>query len=187
MKNRRISVSQIKQNLNLEHLCNNTIVARIKKGEEFTSGWQTKKPFINKKNRVKRFKWCRDHLSWTSDQWKRVIWTNESPFVLQYGNRERIWKKKGEPYNPECTRATVEHDKKIMVWGAFAAHGVGNLYRVEGIMDQHKYHYVLVHQLQPSITHLFPDGNYIFQQDNDPKHTAKKKEKIYTKGWYTYL
>ena len=73
MKNRRISVSQIKQNLNLEHLCNNTIVARIKKGKEFTLGWQTKKPFINEKNRFKRLKWCRDHLSCSSDQWKRVI------------------------------------------------------------------------------------------------------------------
>ena len=77
MKNRRISVSQIKQNLNLEHLCNNTIVARIKKGEEFTSRWQTRTSFINKENRVKRLKWCRDHLSWTSDQLKRVIWTDE--------------------------------------------------------------------------------------------------------------
>ncbi|XP_065642461.1 uncharacterized protein LOC136074090 [Hydra vulgaris] len=70
MKNRRIS---------------NT-VTRIKKGEEFTSGWQTKKSFINEKNCVKRLKWCGDHLSWTSDQWKRVIWTDESPFVVQYGN-----------------------------------------------------------------------------------------------------
>ena len=86
MKNRRISVSLIKQNLNHEHLFNNTVVARIKKGEEFTSGWQTKKLFINEKNRVKRLKWCRDNLSWISDQWKRVIWTDESPFVLQYGN-----------------------------------------------------------------------------------------------------
>ena len=77
MKNRRISVSQIKQNLNLEHLCNNTIVARIKKGEEFTSRWQTRKSFIKEENRVKRLKWWRDHLSWTSDQWKRVIWTDE--------------------------------------------------------------------------------------------------------------
>ena len=94
MKNRRISVSQKQQSLNLEYLCNNTIVARIKKDEEFTLGWKTKKPFINEKNRVKRLKWCRDHLSWTSDQWKRVIWTDESPFVLQYGNRELIWKKK---------------------------------------------------------------------------------------------
>ena len=46
-----------------------------------------------------------------------------------------------------------------MVWGAFAAHAVGNLYRVERITDQH---YILVHQLKSDITHLFPDGNYIF-------------------------
>ena len=36
--------------------------------------------------------------------------------------------KKGEAYNTECTRPTVKHDTKIMVWGAFVAHAVGNLY-----------------------------------------------------------
>ena len=49
VKNCRISVSQLKQNLNLEHLCNNKIVARIKVGKEFTSGWQTKKPIKQEK------------------------------------------------------------------------------------------------------------------------------------------
>ena len=68
--------------------------------------------------------------------------------------------KKGEAYNLEHTHATVKHDN--MVWGAFAAHAVENLYKVQGIMDQHKYHYILVHQLKPSITHLTPGENYIF-------------------------
>ena len=69
-----------------------------------------------------------------------------------------------------------------MVWGGFAAHAVGNLYRVEGIMDQYNYHYLLVYQLKPSITHLFPERNYIFQQTM----TQNIQQEI-TKGIYDIL
>ena len=38
--------------------------------------------------------------------------------------------------------------------------------------------------LSASAEMLFPAGNYIFQQDNDPKHTAKTvQEYIGTKNW----
>jgi len=57
-----------------------------------------------------------------------------------------------------------------MVWGAFSAHAVGHLHRVMGIMDGPMYRQILIHHLCPSAAVLFPDGNYIFQQDNDPKH-----------------
>jgi transposase len=31
---------------------------------------------------------------------------------------------------------------------------------------------ILLEYLEPSVYTLFPDNNYLFQQDNDPKHTA---------------
>ena len=40
---------------------------------------------------------------------------------------------------PEYTIASVKHDKKIMVWGCFAAFGAGNIYRDQGIMEQIQY------------------------------------------------
>ena len=46
-------------------------------------------------------------------------------------------------------------------------------------MDQDQYRQILIHQMQPSMNHLFPDSQRApieekayFQQDNDPKHTA---------------
>jgi hypothetical protein len=60
-----------------------------------------------------------------------------------------------------------------MVWGCFAAHGVGHFRRIEGIMNQHVYREIITNHLQPSAQQLFPGGNYLFQQDNDPKHKAR--------------
>jgi hypothetical protein len=70
-------------------------------------------------------------------------------------------------------KATVKHDKRINVWGCFAAAGVGDLHRITGIMDQRVYHSILQRHLKPSIDRLFPLKNCFFQQDNDPKHTAR--------------
>jgi transposase len=41
-----------------------------------------------------------------------------------------------------------------------------------------------IHHLNPSIQKLYPDDDYIFQQNNDPKHTANSiKEYLRYKGW----
>lgn len=40
------------------------------------------KPMVSKKNRAIRLKWAKEHLNWTSDQWKKVVWSDESKFML---------------------------------------------------------------------------------------------------------
>ncbi len=130
------------------------------------------KPFVSAVNIKKRLIWAKEHLHWTVEQWRTVFWTDESPFVLQYNGRKRVWRMWNERYDPRCIQGTVKHDKKVMVWGGFAAHGVGKLVWIDGIMDKDVYHKVLQHHAFPSAETLFPDKNYIFQQDNDPKHTA---------------
>ena len=59
-----------------------------------------------------------------------------------------------------------------MVWGRFAAHGVGELVLIDGIMDQHQYIDILRTAVRRSADLLFQGRNWTFQQDNDPKHTA---------------
>jgi hypothetical protein len=69
-------------------------------------------------------------------------------------------------------KGTVKHDDKIMVWGCFAAHGVGDLYLVDGIMESEQYKQILRNHFKPSAQRLFGGKDYTFQQDNDPKHTS---------------
>jgi len=77
-------------------------------------------------------------------------------------------------------RGTVKHDVKINVWGCFSAHGVGNLYLVQGILDQYQYHDIIRDQVVPSARRLFGRGRWTFQQDNDPKHTANSTKRLFT-------
>ena len=77
-----------------------------------------------------------------------------------------------EVNSPKNCIGMVKHNKKIQVWVCFSAHGVGNLYRVPGILDQHGYHSILQWQMKPSVQRLFRTKDCYFQQDNDSKHTA---------------
>ena len=81
------------------------------------------KPYICERNRIKRVKWAKEHKNLTVDQWRKVFWTDESPFVLQENCKKRVWKLHDEKYAPNCITGTVKHDKKIIVWGGFLANG----------------------------------------------------------------
>lgn len=59
-----------------------------------------------------------------------------------------------------------------MVWGCFSYAGTGDLYRVKGILERKGYHSILKNHAVPSGKRLIGKG-FVFQQDNDPKHTSK--------------
>jgi len=72
---------------------------------------------------------------------------------------------------------TKKHGKKIMVWGCFTRYGVGEIKDINGIMDTGVYQRILETGLLPTIKKFFPDGSFVFQQDNDPKHKAQSTKK----------
>jgi hypothetical protein len=172
-KDRFITAKQIKvENPDL-HVSESTILRRLKQSGEFDSYWAARKPFITPENQTKRLNWARIHVTWTVEQWRRVMWSDESPFVLRYNRKKRVWRRAGERYEKECITASIKHDKKINVWGGFSATGTAGFKRVFGIMKKEQYLDILEDAMQPSADILFGGENYIFQQDNDPKHTAK--------------
>lgn len=138
----------------------------------YASYFKKRTPFINQRNRGRRIQWAKDHMNWTHQQWMTVLWSDESPFTLGYKGRTRIWAKWNERHLPCCTSGTVKHGVKIDVWGCFTGAGTGHLCKVEGILKQRQYRSILRHHMIPSSQHFFPQGPWIFQQDNDPKHTA---------------
>ena len=67
-----------------------------------------------------------------------------------------------------------------MVWGCFAGDTVGDLIKIEGTLNQHGYHSILQQDVIPSGLHLV-GPSFIFQQDNDPKHTSRLYKGYLTK------
>jgi hypothetical protein len=60
------------------------------------------------------------------------------------------------------------------VWGCFSAAGTGRLVRIEGKMNGAKYREIIDENLLKSTQDLRLGQRFIFQQDKDPKHTAKR-------------
>ncbi|XP_073529695.1 uncharacterized protein [Phyllobates terribilis] len=81
--------------------------------------------------------------------------------------------KKGERMDSTCLVPTVKNGGGgVMVWGCFAGDTVGDLFKIEGILNQHGYHSILQRHAIPSGLRLV-GPSFIFQQDNDPKHTSR--------------
>lgn len=133
-----------------------------------------KKPFLRKVNIAKRLKFAKDHVDWTQSQWDRVLFTDESKFEL-FGCKRRVFVRRmpNERFQKHCLVGTVKHGGgSVMVWGGVSTKGVVPLYRIKGIMKKEQYHTLLCRHAIPGGKKLLNRG-FIFQQDNDPKHTAK--------------
>lgn len=59
-----------------------------------------------------------------------------------------------------------------MVWTCFSALGLGPFVEIEGIMDRFKYKDILETHMLPYAEWEMP-LQWVFQHDNDPKHTSK--------------
>ena len=66
-----------------------------------------------------------------------------------------------------------------MVWGSMAWNGTGKLEFIDGIMDSEVYVNILNRNLLASTKKLRLGKHFIFQQDNDPKHTSKKAKEFF--------
>ena len=130
---------------------------------------KTRKPFVSTVNRRKRFHFAKRYCHWTFDQWKNVVWSDESPFVLRCQHQSYVWRLLKQQCSPRCLQGTLKNQKKIMVWGCFSWKGVGAFHEIKGILT--RYRQILIRQMRPFARQLHGD-NSIFQHDNDPKHTA---------------
>ena len=92
----------------------------------------------------------------------KSLWSDETKIELFGLNVKRhVWRKPG-------TITTVKRGGSIMLWGCFSAAGTGRLVRIEG-----KHREILDGNLLQSAQDLRLGQRFTFQQDNNPKHTAK--------------
>ncbi|KAI4874251.1 hypothetical protein NFI96_028427 [Prochilodus magdalenae] len=110
-----------------------------------------------------------------------VIWSDETKVELFGKNTTRcVWRKVNAELHPKNTIPTVKHGGgNIMLWGCFSAKGPGRLVRVHERMNGAMYCEILGANLLPSARAMKMKRGWVFQHDNDPKHTARA-----TKEWH---
>ena len=87
--------------------------------------------------------------------------------ILNLNTKRHAWRK-------PCTNPMVKHGGgSIMLWDFFSAAGTGKLVKIEAKMNGEKYREILDENLLQSAQDLKMGQRFTFQQDNDPKHTAK--------------
>jgi transposase len=89
----------------------------------FQSRVAVKKPFLSDQHKAKRLKFAKEYKKWTVEDWKSVIWTDESSFEIGKNTRQTVvWRKVDERHRSECLAPTFKSGRtSTMVWGAFVA------------------------------------------------------------------
>jgi len=129
---------------------------------------------------------CDDHKTWTSDDWKYVIWSDESFFTLcPTSDRVYVWRTPKETYSPEWLVPTVKHGGgSVMNRAAVTWYPIITL---DGGIIALDYVNILSNQVHPMAQMLFPN-NAVFRDDNSPIHTARNVQSCFEEhedasGW----
>jgi hypothetical protein len=76
-------------------------VWRTLKENGYSSFKRTIKPGLKDEDKAARLKWCLEHEHWTLEDWKNVIWTDETSMQLgAVRDKRRVWRKSDEAFHP---------------------------------------------------------------------------------------
>ena len=114
----------------LEEVSIRTIQHRLKNDLGLPCRRAAKKSLLTEKMRKKRLTFAKNYQHWTPQQWRKVMFSDESTFRLVRGQSKVIRRPINVPrHDPRYTVKTVKHLDGVMVWDAFSGtHGRGGLY-----------------------------------------------------------
>uniref|UniRef100_A0A915ED75 Transposase Tc1-like domain-containing protein n=1 Tax=Ditylenchus dipsaci TaxID=166011 RepID=A0A915ED75_9BILA len=135
-----LTAPEIRTQLKLDDITVRTVQNRLMEVGLFGRR-PAEKPFISPKNVKERLKFAKDHQNWSVNDWKNVLWSDESKFNM-IGNDGKGYVRRpvNKRFDPKYTKGTVKFGGgNIMVWGCFSWHGLGPLRLLEGKMDRFQY------------------------------------------------
>jgi len=85
-----------------------------------------RKPSLTRRHRALRLAFARKYVNRGCSFWSSVLFTDETRIAIRNDcNKIRVRKKDGERLH--FITPTVKHPPAVMMWGAFAANGVGRM------------------------------------------------------------
>ncbi|KAG1388229.1 hypothetical protein G6F60_013795 [Rhizopus arrhizus] len=126
-----------------------------------------------------RYEFARAHLSWTIDDWKKVVFSDETK-VNRIGSDGLQWTwTNGDKLKVFQVQHIIKHGGgSLMLWGCLTWYGVGYLSNIKGSVNSDFYIGILEDELMKTIDwYELQNEDIVFQQDNASTHTAKKISK----------
>jgi transposase len=112
-------------------------------------------------------------MKYRRQNWSKVIFSDETTLQM-FRNTQKVFYKAG---TQPPTKPMVKHPYKVHVWGSFSKKGRIGFFLFTGIMDGALYRKILNENLFDNANSIM-GRHWVFQQDNDPKHTAKDTKKL---------
>ncbi len=162
-----------------DYLSERTVQRRL--ADEGLKGYKRwRVPLLTKAHVRKRRAWAEAHAEWGAEKWDTVLYSDESKFNF-FGSDGVQWCRRGpgEALDVHNVLPRLKHGGGgVMVWGCMTRLGFGRLILVEGTMNAVQYCRILNEGLLGTLQDYDLSVNdVLFQQDNDPKHTAQLTKK----------
>ncbi|KAK3523760.1 hypothetical protein QTP70_009232 [Hemibagrus guttatus] len=134
-----------------------------------------KVPMLIPVHRQKRQQSAYEYQNWTTVQWKKVAWSDESRFLLHHvDGRVRVRRLPGKHMAPGCTMGRRRAGGgSVMLWAMFCWETLCPAVHVDVTLTRSTYLSIAADHAHSFMETLFPDGCGLFQQDNAPCHKAK--------------
>jgi len=152
------------------------------------SRFAVRKPLLTRRHRALRLAFARKYVNKGREFWSKVLFTDETRIAIRSDcNKTRLRRKTGERLH--FVTPTVKHPPAVMMWGAFAANGVGRVRFLEKNETCNSVWYmkVLNQQVRWSARSLFGNtSDFYLQDDGAPCHRSKAvKDFVRQQGWMT--
>ena len=138
---------------------------------------QQKKPMLTKKHKEARFRFAKEHIHWTVDDWKWVMFSDET-IISRVGSFGRKFYYKRAQHKliqeHQIKKTKQGGGGKIMIWGCMTYFGVGDACWHPGRINAEAYITTLNdYVLQSRDWYDIDPDMFIFQHDNASVHTAR--------------
>lgn len=105
--------------------------------------------------------------------WENVVFTDEKVFKNTNDGHVRVYRPRGTRFNEEYVSPTQRSGRfSVNVWAWFSYHGLGTCWRIGERFNSDSYQRICEYVMLPSVRQVYPENNFIYQQDNCPVHTA---------------
>jgi transposase len=182
-------VKELKENMEIEFPLSQTPSPSTIKNVLINSGLKArrrpKKWVISEINKIKRVKWCKVLQNFSSQDWEKVVFSDECRFDKGFLNNYGRWRKE-DPQSYQYAVQTTRWGPSVHVWGAITYDGIFLLKFLDKNVNGSTYLEVLRQKLPP-LYPQFEAGELIFQQDGATAHHVRDVLDYFEKNSITTL